>query len=79
MFAKKTSGYCLHFQIRKNSNAKTNEIYARTPELTRERIVRSLIAIDTPDFILIRFLSRHFMAYLKHSIVIKAYKYCFAV
>jgi len=36
-----------------------------TPVLTRDNITRSFSARDSPPFIFILFLSRHFMAYLK--------------
>lgn len=35
-----------------------------TPVLTRESMIRSFRARVSPCFILMRFLSRHFMAYL---------------
>jgi len=39
-----------------------------TPWLTSDNIIRSLSANVSPPFILIRFLSRHFIAYLRPTI-----------
>lgn len=38
-----------------------------TPVLTNDSMILSLSASVSPCFILIRFLSKHFMAYLRHT------------